>query len=109
MLGTGVITDVVANTAAGHTRTSSGETAAGYKPTLLTSGGTGATTARKAASHHRVRHRSAESLQASSAPSTAASSSSGSSGASSSSSGSASASASTASSAPAVVAVSGGS
>ncbi|HWD69623.1 MAG TPA: hypothetical protein VG293_05470 [Solirubrobacteraceae bacterium] len=123
MVGAGVITDVVANTASGHTRTGAGassSTTAGYKPALLVSG-TGATgnsaarraAAARAAARYRAaarlraaKHSKAESLQTSSAPSTATQSSSSSSSASPSSS---SSSVSSASSAPAVVAVSGGS
>lgn len=122
MVGAGVITDVVANTASGHTRTGAGassNTTAGAKPALLVSGtgATGATAARRAAAAHAAarhraaarlraaKHRKAESLQASSAPSTVTPSVSPAGSAPS----TVTPSVSPASSAPAVVAVSGGS
>lgn len=120
LLGTAVITDVVANTASGHSRTGSlnASAGAGYKPALLVSGAnaTGSSAQRRAAARPAARRRAAhhatgeessastsastsgssQSLQSSPAPSSVTSSSS-------------SSSVSSASSSPAVVAVSGGS
>jgi hypothetical protein len=110
VLGTGVITDVAANTAFGHTRTRSAAST-GFQPALLTSGGTatqGAAKAHRAASTHvkspsqSQASSSSQSLQSSSAPAPAASQSS-------SSGSSSSQSAPVVSAAPPVTVVSGGS
>jgi hypothetical protein len=111
VVGAGVITDVVANTASGQTRTNAkaaSNTPATNKPELLVSGGTSHSAARKAAA---ARHRAAAAARRRTAAehkraqATASTGSSASTGASASTSSSVSAGSSTAP----VVAVSGGS
>lgn len=119
MVSAGVITDIVANTASGHTRTTAGDVAgatAAYKPALLVSGAgsTNSTGARRAAARRAVRLRAAERRRTRAAATSSAASSSSATSSSSSSGSSAPAASSTPSSVPAastptVVAVSGGS